>query len=74
MAIKKASDFISAAPATAPARSMKSAFNTGEIKAFTLRMDADLHYRLKLRALEEGRTMTDILDDLTRGYLDGKKS
>ena len=57
MAIKKASDFISA-----------------EIKAFTLRMDSDLHYRLKLQALEEGRTMTDILDDLARGYLDGKKS
>lgn len=72
MAIKKASDFISAAPA--PARSMKDAFKTGEIKAFTLRMDSDLHYRLKLQALEEGRTMTDILDDLARGYLDGKKS
>lgn len=72
MAIKKASDFISAAPA--PTRSMKDAFKSGEIKAFTLRMDAELHYRLKLRALEEGRTMTDILDELARGYLDGKKA
>lgn len=71
MAIRKASDFISAA--SAPTRSMKDAFKTGEIKAFTLRMDADLHYRLKLQALEEGRTMTDILDELARGYLDSKK-
>ncbi|WP_231686571.1 MULTISPECIES: toxin-antitoxin system HicB family antitoxin [Corynebacterium] len=53
---------------------MKEAFVRGETKAFTLRMDSDLHYRLKLRALEEGRTMTDILDELARGYLDGKKS
>ena len=73
MAIKKASDFLSTQK-TSDSRSMKEAFVRGETKAFTLRMDSDLHYRLKLRALEEGRTMTDILDELARGYLDGKRS
>lgn len=51
---------------------MKDAFKTGEVKAFTLRMDADLHYQLKIQAVKEGRTMTDILDELARGYLKGK--
>lgn len=70
MAIKKASDFLSApTPSTRP---MKDAFKTGEVKAFTLRMDADLHYQLKMQAVKEGRTMTDILDELARGYLKGK--
>jgi len=71
MAIKKASDFIKA---PAEARPMKQAFKTGEVKAFTLRMDVELHQRLKIKAAEEGRTMTDILDELARGYLDGKTS
>lgn len=69
MAIKKASDFIKA---PTEARPMKQAFKTGEVKAFTLRMDVELHQRLKIKAAEEGRTMTDILDELARGYLDEK--
>lgn len=71
MAVKKASDFLAAPKESS--RSMKEAFKHGEVKAFTLRMDSDLHYRLKLRAAEEGRTMTDILDELARDYLDRKK-
>ena len=71
MAIKKASDFIKAPTETRP---MKQAFKTGEVKAFTLRMDVELHQRLKIKAAEEGRTMTDILDELARGYLDEKTS
>ena len=64
--------------ATKPAarRSMQEAFHDGEepTTMFTLRMNSDLHRRLKLRAVTEGRPMKEILEDLLRTYLDDNKS
>ena len=57
-------------------RSMKEAFGDGEepTTMFTLRMNSDLHRRLKIRAVTEGRSMKEILEDLLRDYLDGNKA
>ncbi|AJK70176.1 hypothetical protein B840_13040 (plasmid) [Corynebacterium marinum DSM 44953] len=55
---------------------MQEAFHDGEepTTMFTLRMNSDLHRRLKLRAVTEGRPMKEILEDLLRTYLDENKS
>lgn len=60
----------------APRRSMTEAFHDGEepITMFTLRMNSDLHRRLKIHAVNEGRSMKEILEDLLRDYLDKKKA
>lgn len=54
---------------------MKEAFGDGEepTTMFTLRMNSDLHRRLKIRAVTEGRSMKEILEDLLRSYLDVNK-
>lgn len=61
---------------TAPRRSMKEAFGDGgePTTMFTLRMDSNLHRRLKLQAVTEDRSMKEILEDLLRDYLDSNKS
>lgn len=61
-----------------PSRSMTEAFLEGEGRRvapsvmFTTRMDADLHHRLKVAALDEGRPMRAIIEELLEGHLDGK--
>jgi plasmid stability protein len=35
-----------------------------------VKMNEDLHYQLKIRAANEGRTMRDIVEDLVADYLD----
>ena len=61
---------------SAPRRSMKEAFGDGEepTTMFTLRMNSDLHRRLKVRAATEGRPMKEILEQLIRTYLDENQS
>lgn len=51
---------------------MKEAFSDGEepTTMFTLRMNSDLHRRLKIRAVTEGRSMKEILEGLLQSYLD----
>ncbi|MGD7003728.1 ribbon-helix-helix protein [Corynebacterium halotolerans] len=61
-----------AAAQSTPRRSMKEAFSDGEepTTMFTLRMNSDLHRRLKIRAVTEGRSMKEILEGLLQSYLD----
>jgi len=43
-------------------------------KKFTLSIDGDLIRRIKIRAIEEGRDVSDIVEELLSQYLEsGKK-
>lgn len=64
-----------AATHATPRRSMKEAFSTGDepTTMFTLRMNSDLHRRLKMQAVIEDRSMKEILEELLQSYLDSNK-
>lgn len=44
-----------------------------EFKAFNMKMDPDLHSRLRTSAFKQDRTMTEITQELIRDYLDERK-
>lgn len=43
-----------------------------ERKNFTFRIDEDLQRNLKKRAIDENRSVSDILNELIRKYLESK--
>lgn len=59
-------------PPKQPARPVREAFKrpTEETSMLSLRIDAELHKKLKARAAMDGDSMTDILERLLRDYLD----
>lgn len=56
----------------APAESVKDTFRVDkpDTSMLSLRIESELHRRMKMQSVSEGRTMTEILEDLMRGYLD----
>lgn len=58
-------------------RSMSEAFVSGQgrtapapTKPFNIRIDSELHRRLKMHATEHEVSMREIIEDLMRSYLD----
>lgn len=68
-----------ARPKKASPRPMQEAFVDQDTDApepvtmFNIRMNADLHRRLKVSAFKQERTMKDILEELLRDYLNERK-
>lgn len=58
-------------PRRTPPRPVKEAFvkKQSPTTMISLRIDADLHRKLKARAAMDGETMTDIMERLMRDYL-----
>ena len=43
-----------------------------QFKQLTLRIPSDLHLRLKLKCVREGRSMGEIITELIKKYVEGK--
>lgn len=75
MAVKKPNDMAPRAAKKTPA-SVDDAFHSGRqsdyTTKFTVQLDTELHHKLKLTAVLEGRTMREITEDALENYLHAK--
>lgn len=50
-----------------------NAFKTDNTSALNLMIDKDLHFKLKIRSVQEKKTMTEIINTLIKQYLKTNK-
>lgn len=43
------------------------------MKAFTVRIEDDKHKKLKIKAINEGKSLQDVINELIDKYLEDKK-